>query len=142
MGEGCAFCEIIEGKSKTNVVFEDTYALAFLDQRPVFHGHCLLVPKQHFETIMDTPDSMEGPLFKDVKLLSKAIKLAMKADGILIISNNLISQSVPHLHIHIIPRRKGEILKGFMWPRHPYESEEQMEKIAESIKKEAEKLKQ
>lgn len=133
MDEECAFCSIANKTADSKIVFQDEDSLAFLDSRPVFHGHCLLVPKQHFKTIMSAPDELVEKLFKNVKLLSKAVMDAMHCDGVLLIMNNEVSQSVPHLHVHVIPRKKGEVLKGFMWPRHPYESAAQMDTTQQSI---------
>ncbi len=136
----CKFCAFVKREESVNVVFEDETTFAFLDYKPVFYGHCLVIPKEHFETIMDVPDELVSKLFKNTKILSEAVKKSMSSEGILIIINNTISQSVPHLHIHIIPRNKGDGLKGFMWPRHLYESDKQAEYIRLNIKKEVEGL--
>ncbi len=105
-------------------VFEDDQSLAFLDQRPLFPGHCLLIPKQHFETLADLPPTLTGPFFQNVQVLARAVERGMQAEGSFVAINNRVSQSVPHLHVHIVPRRKKDGLKGFFWPRHPYQSEE------------------
>jgi len=117
------------------VVFEDELSLAFLDHRPVFPGHCLLIPKQHFETLTDLPENLIGPFFKNVQLLSRAVESAMEAHGTFVAMNNRVSQSVPHLHTHIVPRRRKDGLKGFFWPRQPYKSEEEAELVQEKIRK-------
>jgi len=117
------------------VVFEDELSLAFLDHRPVFPGHCLLIPKQHFETLTDLPEDLIGPFFKNVQLLSRAVESAMEAHGTFVAMNNRVSQSVPHLHTHIVPRRRKDGLKGFFWPRQPYKSEEEAESVQEKIRK-------
>ena len=101
-------------------------AIAFLDHRPLFPGHCLLVPKDHFETLSDLPGELVGPFFKNVQLLARAVELALEAEGSFVAMNNRVSQSVPHLHVHVVPRRKKDGLKGFFWPRHKYEDETQM----------------
>jgi histidine triad (HIT) family protein len=100
--------------------------LAFLDHRPLFPGHCLLIPKEHFETLSDLPQSLIGPFFANVQLLSRGIEAAMGAEGTFVAINNRVSQSVPHFHVHIVPRRKKDGLKGFFWPRSKYGSEEEI----------------
>lgn len=122
----CLFCEILSGEVEASVVFEDEVSMAFLDHRPLFPGHCLLVPKQHFETLTDLPAEMIDPLFRNAQLLARAVELALEAEGSFVAMNNRISQSVPHLHIHIVPRRKKDGLKGFFWPRNKYGDSEHM----------------
>ena len=100
--------------------------MAFLDHRPLFPGHCLLVPKDHFETLGDLPGELVEPFFKSVQLLARAVELALEAEGSFVAMNNRVSQSVPHLHVHIVPRRKKDGLKGFFWPRNKYEDEAQI----------------
>ncbi len=117
------------------MVFEDEVSLAFLDQRPLFSGHSLLVPREHYQTIWDLPDGLVGPLFANAKLLSEAIRDAMKAEGAFIASNNVVSQSVPHLHVHVVPRNRKDGLRGFFWPRTKYDGEEHMRETAEAIRK-------
>ncbi len=130
----CQFCTIANGKEQSRrVVYEDTISLAFLDRRPVFFGHCLVIPRTHFETLYDLPKDLIGPLFASVQLVGKAVQEAMKVDGTFIGINNKISQSIPHVHIHVVPRKHGDGLRGFFWPRRKYESEEQMNEIADSI---------
>ena len=123
---GCVFCKVISGEIAANVVFEDEVAIAFLDHRPLFPGHCLVVPKDHFETLSDLPVELVGPFFKNVQLLTRAVELALEAEGSFVAMNNRVSQSVPHLHVHIVPRRKKDGLKGFFWPRNKYEGEDQI----------------
>ncbi len=130
----CIFCKIIRRESEGYIVFEDDISLSFLDIRPLNPGHCLLVPKDHYETIMDLPEDLIGPLFKNAKLISKAIEMGLSAQGIFIGINNKISQSVPHLHIHIVPRNKNDNLKGFFWPRYPYKDRETILDIQNRIK--------
>ena len=115
--ENCAFCKILLAKTDCHRVFEDEHALAFLDHRPLFPGHCLLIPKIHFQTLVDLPDSLLEPLFSTVRMLAGAIQQGMAAEGTFVAANNRVSQSVPHFHVHIVPRRKGDGLKGFFWPR-------------------------
>lgn len=122
----CLFCGIINGEVSASVVFEDDLTIAFLDHRPLFHGHCLLVPKQHYETLIDLPVEIIGPLFQNVQFLTRAVEAALEAEGSFVAMNNRVSQSVPHLHVHVVPRRKKDGLKGFFWPRTKYADQEQM----------------
>ena len=130
----CAFCRIVREEVRTRLVFEDEISLAFLDHRPVFPGHCLLIPKQHFETLSDLPEDLIGPFFKNAQLLSRAVELALAAHGTFVAMNNRVSQSVPHLHTHVVPRRRKDGLKGFFWPRHPYKSEDEADLVQEKIR--------
>jgi len=130
---GCLFCKIAAGTEKAPIVYEDEFSLAFLDHRPVFPGHTLLIPKQHFETLADLPAPLIQPFFSAVQLLARAIESAMAADGTFVAINNRVSQSVPHLHVHIVPRRKKDGLRGFFWPRQPYKTEDEAEFIRKSI---------
>jgi histidine triad (HIT) family protein len=130
---GCAFCEIVGGTIAAPVVFEDETSLAFLDHRPVFPGHVLLVPKRHHETLADLPAELIQPLFQNAQLLSRALEAALQADGTFVAMNNRVSQSVPHLHIHIVPRRRKDGLRGFFWPRQSYQDQAEMEKIRQTI---------
>jgi histidine triad (HIT) family protein len=136
----CAFCDIIAGASPARIVLEDEVSMAFLDSRPLFPGHCLLVPRHHYEVIAELPRDLIGPLFENAQLLSQAVEAAMKAEGSFVALNNRVSQSVPHLHIHIVPRRKKDGLKGFFWPRNPYKSESEMEDVQRAIRAAIRKL--
>ncbi|MCX7795848.1 MAG: HIT family protein [bacterium] len=136
----CVFCKIIRRELEGYIVFEDDLSIAFLDIRPLTPGHCLLVPKEHYETIMDVPEELIGPIFKNAKLISKAIELGLSAQGIFIGINNRISQSVPHLHIHIVPRNKNDGLRGFFWPRYPYRDKETILDIQSRIRNAIEKM--
>ena len=129
----CLFCEIISGKVNATVVFEDEISVAFLDHRPLFPGHCLLVPRNHYETLSDLPKNLVGPFFENVQLFARAVEVALGAEGSFVAMNNRISQSVPHLHVHVVPRRKKDGLKGFFWPRNKYESETQIAEVQKSI---------
>jgi histidine triad (HIT) family protein len=131
----CTFCDIISGKVPAEIVWRGDDAVAFLDHRPLFPGHILLVPADHVEMLTDLPTTRVGLFFQTVQKLESAVERAMAAEGSFIAVNNRVSQSVPHLHVHIVPRRKGDGLKGFFWPRHRYESEEQMRETADSIRK-------
>ena len=129
----CLFCEVVSGDVRVSVVFEDDISLAFLDHRPLFPGHCLVVPKEHYETLTDLPLNLVGPFFKNVQLLTAAVQSALDAEGTFVAMNNRVSQSVPHLHVHIAPRRKKDGLKGFFWPRSKYESETEMTAVQQLI---------
>jgi histidine triad (HIT) family protein len=130
----CAFCRIIAGEVEAEVVWRSEDSIAFLDHRPLFPGHVLLIPTQHVVTLADLPAARVGPLFQTVQRLERAVESALNADGTFIAINNNVSQSVPHLHIHIVPRRKGDGLKGFFWPRRGYDSDEHLREIAEKIR--------
>ena len=115
-------------------MFEDEVSLAFLDHRPLFPAHSLLVPRGHYETIWDLPDELLAPLLGNARLLSSAVRSAMNAQGAFIALNNVVSQSVPHLHVHLVPRNRKDGLRGFFWPRTKYESEEKMRETAEAVR--------
>jgi histidine triad (HIT) family protein len=125
--ENCAFCKIARGIVPSHKVFEDDLSLAFLDHRPLFAGHTLFITKSHIETLFDLPESVVGALFSNVQLLSQAVMQGMKAEGSFVAINNRVSQSVPHFHVHIVPRRKGDGLKGFFWPRRKYKDQEEID---------------
>lgn len=116
----CVFCDIVAGRVPTQVVWEDADTLAFLDNRPLFPGHSLLIPKRHHEVLAELPAEMLAPFFRNVQLLSRAMETGLGADGSFIAVNNRVSQSVPHLHVHVVPRRRKDGLRGFFWPRTPY----------------------
>ncbi|HYY73367.1 MAG TPA: HIT family protein [Solirubrobacterales bacterium] len=130
----CRFCSVVSGRLEAEVVFEDEVSLAFLDHRPLFPGHSLLVPREHHETIWDLPDDLIAPLFANARLLSAAIREAMRAKGAFVALNNVVSQSVPHLHVHVVPRNPKDGLRGFFWPRHRYRSVEHARDTAEAIR--------
>jgi histidine triad (HIT) family protein len=136
----CVFCQIASGSAAAALVYEDTHLFAFLDNRPLFPGHILLCPRDHYPTLLDLPAAMNSPLLEKIKLLSKALEAAVQADGSFIAVNNKISQSVPHLHVHIVPRKKKDGLRGFFWPRRKYASEAGQEAMASAIKREIETL--
>lgn len=129
----CLFCKIISGALNASLVYEDAISLAFLDHRPLFIGHSLLVPKIHLETLTDLPHELVGPIFDNVQLLARAVETGMEAEGSFVALNNRISQSVPHLHIHVVPRRKKDGLKGFFWPRTKYKNEAELEETQRRI---------
>ena len=129
----CTFCRIIDKSIPAHIVMEDDLTLAFLDHRPLFPGHCLLVPKTHHDTLPDIPIGLLGPLFHRAQLLARAMEEGLGADGSFVAINNRVSQSVPHLHIHVVPRRRKDGLKGFFWPRTKYRNQEEMEVVRQEI---------
>jgi histidine triad (HIT) family protein len=131
----CRFCQIVAGDEPGHVVFEDERTLAFLDNRPLFPGHSLLVPRDHYETLGDLPDELVGPLFEAARLLSVAIPKAMRKPGSFVAMNNVVSQSVPHMHVHVVPRKPKDGLRGFFWPRTKYDSDDQMREVAERVRR-------
>jgi histidine triad (HIT) family protein len=130
----CLFCRVVNREVPARLIFEDEISLAFLDHRPVFPGHCLLIPKQHYETLTDLPEDLIGPFFKRAQLLARAVESAMEAHGTFVAMNNRVSQSVPHFHVHIVPRRRKDGLKGFFWPRYPYPDDEAADAVQLSIR--------
>ncbi|MGH2951139.1 MAG: HIT family protein [Solirubrobacterales bacterium] len=120
MPDDCAFCAIVAGETDAEIVFEDDVSLAFLDNRPLFPGHSLLVPRAHLEAIWDLPDDLVEPLFANARLLAVAVREAMAAQGVFVAANNVVSQSVAHFHVHVVPRNRKDGLRGFFWPRRKY----------------------
>ncbi len=133
-GAGCAFCEIVAGRASAWTVLEDDGFVAFLDARPVFKGHCLLVPRAHHETLADLPEALVGPLFLTARRLASAVEAAMDAHGTFVALNNKVSQSVPHLHVHVVPRRFKDGLRGFFWPRTRYDDDAEAHHVADRIR--------
>lgn len=131
--KACSFCAIAAGEAEAAVVLDQPGAVAFLDHRPLFHGHCLLMPRAHIETLLELPDPDVGPFFVTAKRLAGALTEAMGAEGTFIAINNVVSQSVPHLHLHVVPRRRKDGLRGFFWPRTTYSSAKQMERVRAAI---------
>jgi histidine triad (HIT) family protein len=132
--ENCTFCNIVRGSVPCFKVFEDDISLAFLDHRPLFAGHTLFIVKNHLETLLDLPDSLLGPVFRNVRLLSGAVMQGMEAEGTFVAINNRVSQSVPHFHVHIVPRRKRDGLKGFFWPRRAYKDAQEIEATLRALR--------
>jgi histidine triad (HIT) family protein len=139
--ESCLFCKIIRGDVSAHKVFEDEHTLAFLDHRPLFPGHILLVPQAHLETLSDLPASLIEPFFSNVQLLATAVERGMNAEGTFVAANNRISQSVPHFHVHVVPRRKGDGLKGFFWPRSKYKTTEEINETLAALQRAIAELK-
>jgi len=130
----CTFCRIAAGELDAHVVLEDAATLAFLDSRPLFPGHALLITREHVETLPDLPDGLLPELFSNARLLARAMEEGLGADGSLVAINNRVSQSVPHLHVHVAPRRRKDGLRGFFWPRHRYESDDQAAEVAARLR--------
>ena len=121
----CLFCGIVAGTVPAHVVLTDDIAVAFLDARPVFKGHVLIVPRAHYVTLADLPTDLIGPLFTRVQRVSAVMPEALGAQGSFVAENNTVSQSVPHLHVHVVPRTKGDGLRGFFWPRGRYADDDE-----------------
>ena len=132
--QSCTFCRIVDGEISSYRVFEDDLTLAFLDHRPLFSGHCLLVPKTHYGTLLDLPVPLFTPLMANTQLLALAVERGLDAHGSFIAINNRISQSVPHLHVHIVPRRRKDGLKGFFWPRQPYRDDASIIAVQQTLR--------
>ncbi len=116
----CVFCSIVEGSVAADVVFDDGAVVAFLDRSPLFPGHTLVVPRRHVVTLTDLPVADVGPFFRRVQALVTEMPRALGAEGTFVANNNVVSQSVAHLHVHVVPRRRGDGLRGFFWPRTKY----------------------
>ena len=136
----CVFCRIIRGNIPAQIVFEDSQAIGFLDMHPLFPGHVLLCPRDHHETLLDIPLELTGPLMAKTQLLAKAVEAALDAEGTFVAINNRVSQTVPHLHIHIVPRRRRDGLRGFFWPRQHYRDDAAREAVRDAIEREVRKF--
>jgi histidine triad (HIT) family protein len=130
----CVFCSIVAGALPAHRVLEDDAFVAFLDARPVFPGHTLVVPRIHRGALADLAQGELGPLLGHGQRIAAAFGPALGADGTFVALNDRVSQSVPHLHLHVVPRRKGDGLRGFFWPRHKYASPEEAEGLARRIR--------
>lgn len=133
--KACLFCEIVAGRRPAQVVSSGPETVAFLDHRPLFPGHLLLVPRAHHETLMDLPAELLEPLFAEAQRLGRALERGLGAEGVFVALNNRVSQSVPHLHVHVVPRRRGDGLKGFFWPRFPYRDVAHEQDTAEQLRR-------
>jgi len=138
--ETCVFCRIVAGTVAAPVVFDDDISLAFLDHRPIFPGHTLFVPKRHYQTLADLPPDLIGRFFRNAQLLAQAVEMALAAEGTFVAINNKVSQSVPHLHVHLVPRRKKDGLRGFFWPRQAYKDPEEIENIRKNVRSAMERV--
>ena len=132
--DNCTFCRMVRGETLSHGVYEDETSFAFLDHRPLFPGHCLLVTKAHIETLSDLPVSLITPFFANAQLLARAVEKGLLVEGSFVAINNRVSQSVPHLHVHVVPRRKKDGLKGFFWPRQSYRDQEHLTRVQESLR--------
>jgi len=141
MATDCLFCQIASGEQPAAIVFADEHSVAFLDHRPLFPGHCLIIPRTHYVTLADLPAARIEDLFGQVRLLGMAVEQALDADGSFVAINNRVSQSVAHLHVHIVPRRRKDGLRGFFWPRTRYSSEAEAEAIRDKVRKAFDSLK-
>lgn len=136
----CVFCKLIAGSIPSQVVYRDKDMIGFLELHPLFPGHVLLSPVRHYETLLDLPPHLNGSFMGTIQLLAKAVEAAVDAEGTFIAVNNRVSQTVPHLHIHIVPRRRRDGLRGFFWPRQPYRDDDAREAVRDAIEREARKL--
>ena len=134
MTPGCKFCQIIEGEIPAHFVLDEDGVVAFLDHRPLFPGHTLVLPRDHVETLADLPEDRVGPFFRHVQRIEGAVRAAMEAPGSFVAENNVVSQSVPHLHVHVVPRRPKDGLRGFFWPRTKYAGDAQAAAVAAGIR--------
>jgi histidine triad (HIT) family protein len=126
----CSFCAIAAKEKPAVIVLEEQEMIAFLDYRPLFSGHSLLIPRRHYETMSDLPAGLIGPLFEGARRLARAMEEGLRATGSFVAVNNKVSQSVPHVHVHVVPRRPKDGLRGFFWPRTRYDSDEQAQEVA------------
>jgi histidine triad (HIT) family protein len=140
MDARCIFCHIIGHKLPASIVYEDEHSVAFLDSYPLFPGHVLLCPRGHYETLLDLPEHLNGTMLSNTQLMARAVEAAVDAEGSFIAVNNHVSQTVPHLHIHVVPRRRRDGLKGFFWPRQNYKDDEAREAVRNAIEHEIGKL--
>jgi histidine triad (HIT) family protein len=131
----CVFCSIVRGETKSYTVYSGSLVVAFLDSKPLFPGHTLVVPRAHYPTLADLPLVQLKEYFGAVQTLNNAVRIATGAEGTFVAINNTVSQSVPHLHTHVVPRRTHDGLRGFFWPRTTYASESEKVSYQEKIRK-------
>ena len=139
MSDTCVFCDIARGAVAADLVWSDGVAVAFLDRSPLFHGHTLVVPRRHVLTLPDLTVDEVGPFFERVRLVAAAIPAALGAQGTFVANNNVVSQSVAHMHVHVVPRTRGDGLRGFFWPRHRY-ADGEAASIADALRRELDAL--
>src|SRR5207247_8769197 len=132
--DSCEFGLCVGVWVRRSMVFDDGVTFAFLAHRPLFAGHCRLIPREHYETLSDLPAAVVPALFSNVQLVARSVEEGLAADGSFVAINNRVGQSVPHLHVHVVPRRKKDGLKGFFWPRQKYENEEAILKVQETLR--------
>lgn len=138
--DDCVFCKIASGTLAAHIVYEDPDIVAFLDSYPLFPGHVLLCPREHYMTLNDLPVELVSTIFLKTQLMTKAVEAALDAEGTFVAINNRVSQTVPHLHIHVVPRRRRDGLKGFFWPRHNYVDDLARSTVRSAIEREIQKL--
>ncbi|HET7385217.1 MAG TPA: HIT family protein [Nocardioidaceae bacterium] len=131
---GCLFCAIVAGDTSAPIVLENEHTVAFLDHRPVFKGHALLVPRRHVELLPDLPADLLVPFLESGQRLARAMVAGLGAQGSFVACNNTVSQSVPHLHLHVVPRSKGDGLRGFFWPRTKYADADEAQAYADKLR--------
>lgn len=134
MAERCRFCAIVAGEADAGVVYADPEVVAFLDHRPVFKGHTLVVPRRHIVTLPELPDELLVPVFSVARRVARAMEAGFGADGTFVANNNRISQSVAHLHVHVIPRHQKDGLRGFFWPRVRYDGPAEAAAVADRLR--------
>ncbi|WP_280669349.1 HIT family protein [Kitasatospora sp. MAP12-44] len=130
----CDFCAVVAGSTPAHLVLDDEVAVAFLDRRPLFPGHVLVVPREHYATLTDLPPAVVGPFFARVQRVTAAVERGMAAAGSFVAANNRISQSVPHLHVHVVPRNPKDGLRGFFWPRTRYSDDAHAAEVADRLR--------
>ncbi len=133
MAADCLFCQIVAGERPAHLVLETPDVVGFLDFRPVFKGHVLLIPRDHVATYTDLPADLLGPFFATGQRVAAAMTTVLGAQGSFVAMNNVVSQSVPHLHLHVVPRTKGDGLRGFFWPRTKYDDDAEAKDYASRI---------
>ncbi len=138
--QSCLFCKIAAGEIPARTVYQDADVIAFLDTSPLFPGHVLLCPRQHYENLTHLPQKLAGPMMEMTQLLARAVESAVDAEGTFVAINNTVSQTVPHMHIHVVPRRRRDGLRGFFWPRQNYKDDEAGEAVRDAIEREVRKL--
>jgi histidine triad (HIT) family protein len=130
----CLFCSIIAGTTPAQIVLDTPEVVGFLDVRPVFKGHTLIVPREHIATLVELPDELMVPFFGAARSVADAVRTAFDAQGSFVAVNNIVSQSVPHLHVHVVPRTKGDGLRGFFWPRTKYADDAELAQYADTLR--------
>jgi len=139
VSDACVFCDIVRGTVAADVVWDDDVAVAFLDRSPLFQGHTLVVPRRHVLTLPDLDVDEVGPFFERVRLIASAMPGALGAQGTFVANNNVVSQSVAHLHVHVVPRTRGDGLRGFFWPRQRY-ADGEAAVVADALRQELDAL--
>ena len=134
MTASCVFCDVVEGRSDVVVVAQTDHTVAFLDRSPVFYGHTLVVPREHHETLSDLPERLLRPFFAEVQRIGRAVETGLGAAGSFVAMNNRVSQSVAHLHAHVVPRNRKDGLRGFFWPRQRYRDPAHMAEVAAALR--------